>query len=90
MTPKEKANELTNKFYALRAWECMNVQDRKVAYGIAKQSAILCVEQIIKEVKDSENVTGSSFVKWERMHWEAVLKILTQQAITESPNQYNG
>lgn len=50
MTPKEKANEIVNKFYELRAYETMALQGKRIAYGIAKDSAIICVEQIIDEL----------------------------------------
>lgn len=50
MTPKEKANEIVNKFYELRAYETMALEGKRIAYGIAKDSAIICVEQILEAV----------------------------------------
>lgn len=52
MTAKEEANALVNKFYGLRAYEVMSQEQRKVAYGIAKQSAIVCIDEIIKRLNE--------------------------------------
>lgn len=46
-TPKNTANQLVNKLYGLRAWELMGEKERKVAYGIAKESAIINVNDIL-------------------------------------------
>lgn len=54
MTAKEKANEIVNKFYHLRAYEVMSDTDKKIAYGIAKESALICVEEIIKALEQME------------------------------------
>lgn len=48
MTPKEKAIEIINKFYRLRAIEVMDKEDRAIAYGISKQSAVIAVDLLIE------------------------------------------
>lgn len=50
MTAKEKANELVNKFYQLRAYEVMEATQRRVAFVIAKESAGIYVDGMIKEL----------------------------------------
>ena len=73
MTPKGKADSLIDKYCELLKFDYPIESSMKLC---ATRCAIICVEQIIEEMKDSEGVTGSSFVKWERIHWEAVLEIL--------------
>lgn len=47
MSPKEKGNWLRNQFYNLKAWEVMEPKERRIEYDIAREAAILCVEQAI-------------------------------------------
>lgn len=46
MTPESKSKALVQKFYNLRSIETMDDKQRSVGFGIARQSAIICVEEI--------------------------------------------
>lgn len=50
MTAKEEASALVKKFYQLRAYEVMNDTGKKISHGIAKESAIICVDEMIERL----------------------------------------
>ena len=52
MTTKEEASALVNKFYNLRAYETMADTGKKLVYKLAKESAIICVDEMIKRLND--------------------------------------
>ena len=68
-TPWDTANKLVNKLYGLRAWELMDEKDRKVAYGIAKESAIVNVNDILSIL---EPFGRHEYAKVLIPHYEAV------------------
>jgi len=56
MTPKEKANELVDKFYQTtpnEAWvnEPLGISEEYKAWKQAKQCALIAVDEIIKELE---------------------------------------
>lgn len=65
MTPEEKGRELIDKYKVFSE-----------TTGLAKQCAIICVEQIIEELEDVLSITGSSFVGEEMKHWNEVLEYI--------------
>lgn len=53
MTPQEKAKELYNKFIQVDG-----VIDEVWPHTIAKQCALICVEEILNELKEFDNMDG--------------------------------
>ena len=48
MTPEERAKEMVNKFYQIRAYETFNDKLNSVAWDIAKKSAIIAADMLIE------------------------------------------
>jgi hypothetical protein len=71
MTPAEKSDELYLKYK-----KALNIQNdmRPGKNPFAQQCAIICVEQIMEELKDVQEVTGSSFVHEEINQWGKVIE----------------
>jgi len=68
MTPKEKTKELVDKYYNLFSVELENTID----YREAKQSAIITVDEIVKECSEW---VGGDFSRWEQSridYWQEV------------------
>ena len=47
ITPRETANELIKKFYALEPYEVMEPERRKTAYNKSKDAATIAVNEIL-------------------------------------------
>lgn len=84
MTPEEKAIELLSKYYSLSngmrteiVWGDLEiVRDNDLKKSNSKKCAIICVEQIINELNEALEITGSSYVREEIKHWNEVLEHL--------------
>jgi hypothetical protein len=67
MTPKEKAEELINKFRLhSRYWDCRN--DEPLEENHAKQCALIAVDEIINDY----NTFPNSFKSKHTSYWEEV------------------
>lgn len=75
MTPEEKAKELVGMFMLHVSWG-RDADDGLWAKQGASQCAIMCVEQVLGELKDVLDVTGSSFVSEEINHWNQVIECI--------------
>lgn len=58
MSPEECAKDLVNKFYNLRAYETMSDTGKRIAYGLAKESALITVNEILNAFKQSDDTNG--------------------------------
>ena len=58
MTPKEKAKELVCNFYAIQS----NEYNYGINWGMAKQCALIAVNEILDQLDEIINITGGNYV----------------------------
>lgn len=68
MTAKEKAQDLTIHFYNVNV---NNISSYGMEWKMAKQCALICVEEIIKQLDSLETIFMSEFAKREK-YWQEV------------------
>ncbi len=74
MTPEEKAKEIIVKFEDVDSCDKhWHEQDSPCSHQ-AKQCAIICVEQIMEELKDVLEITASSYVREEISQYNKVIE----------------
>lgn len=62
MSPEERAKHLVIQFYNLRSYETMAEAERRAAWGISKQSALVAVDEIIGELNQLRKPEYTTFI----------------------------
>lgn len=71
ITPREAANELIKKFYALEPYEVMEPERRKTAYNKSKDAATIAANEILSVLGSFKN---HKYGKVLIPHYEEVIK----------------